>query len=225
MCGRYAILDEEAILEMREIINQVNQKYAGRGGRIAAGEVRPSNLAPVLRAEDEKVRVDVMKWGFPRWDKSSGLIINGRAETVTQKTLFSASFQSRRVVVPASGFFEWDKREPARRIQYYFSLPGLVVYMAGFYSQFRQKDGTLSDCFVILTMPAASPVAAIHDRMPVILPKNAIRNYLDPAADAVSMLAQLTPPVLRQSLWHPGQPDSLDQNIGLGWPEEQRLDQ
>lgn len=219
MCGRYAILEEETILEMREIINQVNQKFAGRQGLKAIGEIRPSNLAPVLRDDQGKVRLDVMNWGFPRWDKASGLIINARSETVLDKPLFGESFQSRRIIVPSSGFFEWDHKHASQREKYFFCLPGQVVYMAGFYNRYTLKDGSPGDCFVILTMPATEPVAAIHNRMPVIVPKAAVRSYLSPQADAAAMLANVSAPALQKLLWQPDQANRLDQDIGLGRPE------
>ena len=78
MCGRYAILEEETILEMREIINQVNKNYVGRPGLVQCGDVAPTQVAPVLRDECGLVKLDVMKWGFPRWDNTAGVIINAR---------------------------------------------------------------------------------------------------------------------------------------------------
>lgn len=216
MCGRYAILEEEDILEMREIINQVNQKFADQKELPATGEIRPSNLAPVLRDDDGKVRLDAMNWGFPRWNKPSGLIINARSETVLEKPFFSDSFQNRRVIVPSSGFFEWDHRKPVRRDAYFFSMPGQVLYMAGLYNRFTLKDGRQADCFVILTMPSIEPVAIIHDRMPVILSKAAIRSYLEPQANANALPGLFSAPTLQQQLWHPDQANRLDQDIGFG---------
>jgi len=188
MCGRYAILEEEAILEMREIINQVNEKFSDRPGLVVSGEIRPTNLAPVLRSEDDKVRLEVMKWGFPRWDKTSGVIINARSETVLEKPMFRDSFLNRRVVIPSSGFFEWDHRPDHPKDKYFFALQGMVSYMAGFYNRFTTKDGQVAECFVILTAPAAEPVAELHDRMPVILPRQKIRLWLDPHADAATIM-------------------------------------
>jgi putative SOS response-associated peptidase YedK len=182
MCGRYAILEEEAILEMREIINQVNKNYRDRLGLVSAGEIAPTRVAPILRDADGKVRLDVMKWGFPRWDTPSGLIINARSESVLDKKMFREAFLSRRIVVPASGFYEWDHRQSGSRDRYFFTLEGQVTYMAGIYSIFPAADGSRQESFVILTRPAGPVVAELHDRMPVIMPKNDIRTWLDPRA-------------------------------------------
>jgi putative SOS response-associated peptidase YedK len=197
MCGRYAILEEEAILEMREIINQVNKNYAARTGLVSRGEIAPTQVAPVLRATDGKVHLDVMKWGFPRWDKSSGVIINARSESVLEKRMFRESFLSRRLAIPASGFFEWDHRQAARRDKYFFSLTAQVVYMAGIYNLFPSEGGILQESFVILTVPAAEPVAELHDRMPLIMPKSLIRSWLDPQAEAALLLNMPKPPLIR----------------------------
>jgi putative SOS response-associated peptidase YedK len=199
MCGRYAILEEEAIQEMHEIINQVNQNYASRVGLVSRGEIAPSRVAPVLRAEENQVKLDVMKWGFPRWDSTSGLIINARSESVQEKRMFREAFLQRRLVVPASGFYEWDHRQTGQRDKYYFSLAGQVVYMAGIYSLFPTGDGFTQECFVILTRPAGTTVGDIHDRMPLIMPKNHIRTWLDPRA-ASSLLLELPEPQLVRTL-------------------------
>jgi putative SOS response-associated peptidase YedK len=196
MCGRYAILEEEALQEMRDIVNQVNKNYADRVGLVAHGEVAPSQVAPILREDSGKVRLDVMQWGFPRWDNISGLIINARSESVLEKRMFRRAFLEHRIVIPASGFFEWDHRQPGRRDKYYFSLAGQVVYMAGIYD-FFPVDGVLRERFVILTRPAAQPVSELHDRMPLILPKTQIRSWLDPQASAAILLEQPEPALVR----------------------------
>lgn len=196
MCGRYAILEEEAILEMREIINLVNKNYVGRPGLVQCGDVAPTQVAPVLRDECGLVKLDVMKWGFPRWDSTSGVIINARVETVCQKKTFCEAFQSRRIVVPSSGFYEWDHRQSSKRDKYFFSLTGQVVYMAGIYSSFASQDGSLAECFVILTCPASEAIAELHDRMPVILPKSAIRTWLSPQTDSSLLLSWPEPPLV-----------------------------
>ena len=195
MCGRYAILEEETILEMREIINQVNKNYVGRPGLVQCGDVAPTQVAPVLRDECGLVKLDVMKWGFPRWDNTAGVIINARIETVCEKKTFREAFQSRRIVVPSSGFYEWDHRQTSKRDKYFFSLSGQVVYMAGIYSSFASLDGSLTECFVILTCPAADSIAELHDRMPVILPKSAIRTWLSPQTDSGLLLSWPAPPL------------------------------
>jgi putative SOS response-associated peptidase YedK len=198
MCGRYAILEEEAILEMREIINQVNKNYAGRNDLVSRGEIAPTQVAPILRGEAGKVRIDVMKWGFPRWDKTSGVIINARSETVLEKKMFREAFLTRRIAVPASGFFEWDHRQTGgRRDKYFFSLADQVVYMAGIYSLFPTEDGGKQEGFVILTVPAGDPVVEFHDRMPLIMPKSLIRTWLDPQAETALLLNMPAPSLTR----------------------------
>jgi putative SOS response-associated peptidase YedK len=199
MCGRYAILEEEAILEMREIINQVNKNYANRAGLVASGEIAPSVVAPVLREDQGQIRLDVMKWGFPRWDAKSGAIINARCESLLEKPMFSDSFMKRRLVIPSSGFFEWDHHGAGKPEKYLFSIEGQVAYMAGFYNRFPSAAGTMEECFVIITQPANDLVAAMHDRMPLIMPKNFIRTWLDPRT-AVSLLLNMPEPRLVRKL-------------------------
>jgi putative SOS response-associated peptidase YedK len=137
-----------------------------------------------------------MKWGFPRWDNTSGVIINARSETVLEKKTFRESFLKRRIVVPASGFFEWDHRQAGKRDKYFFSLAGQVVYMAGIYSSFPAPDGSQVECFVILTCPAGETVSPLHDRMPVMMPKAAIRTWLDSETETGLLLVWPAPPLL-----------------------------
>ena len=199
MCGRYAILEEEAIQEMREIINQVNQNYASQAGLVSRGEVAPSQVAPVLRAEGSQVKLDVMKWGFPRWDSTSGVIINARSESVLEKKMFREAFLQRRLVVPASGFYEWDHRQAGHRDKYFFSLAGQVVYHGWHLQPVPRRRRSTQASFVILTRPAGTTVSELHDRMPIIMPKNTIRTWLDPMATA-SLLLELPEPQLVRTL-------------------------
>ncbi len=188
MCGRYAILEEEDILEMREIIQEVNRKFADRQKLVSRGEIFPTNTVPVLRSQADKVALDVMKWGFPHFQKKSSVIINARSETAHEKRMFKDAFVSRRLILPSTGFYEWDRRLPKGQNKYYLSLPGRVMYMAGIYSQIQDTDGQALDCFVILTREAAGAVADIHDRMPVIFPKNLIRSWLAADSDPLALL-------------------------------------
>jgi len=157
MCGRYYIEVEDS--ELRSIIAQVEQKTA-----VNTGEIFPTNNVPVL-APDGGIRV--MRWGFPRFD-GKGVIINARSETAASKGMFAKPMLKGRCLIPASWYFEWEKRG-ARKVKYALMPPGSnILWMAGL-SRFDYNTGELN--FVILTRPAWEGISFIHDRMPVILPK------------------------------------------------------
>ena len=129
------------------------------------GDIYPTSLAPVLTAEE----TFAARWGFERFDKK-GVLINARAETVTQKQTFRKSFLERRCLIPASGFYEWDKEKN----KYYFSRKDdNLLFLCGFY---RIEDG--EPRFMILTKNASPPVARHHDRIPVIAEDSVKHKYL-----------------------------------------------
>jgi len=97
MCGRYYIDDEEDIIEMREIIQKVNDRFKDTPelATMKTGEIFPTNIVPILIAEGSSKRASLMKWGYPRWDES-GVIINARAETAIDKPMFKKGIESKR---------------------------------------------------------------------------------------------------------------------------------
>ena len=140
----------------------------------------------MLVSRGGKVVGELQTWGLP--GPSGRLIINARAETVTQKSLFRRSIAARRCVVPATAFYE---RDAARRA-YTFSLPDSPLWLAGIYDN---VDG--EDRFVILTTAPNASVSPIHDRMPLTLARSDIRPWLTDPAAALALLAT-TPPLLER---------------------------
>lgn len=175
MCGRYYIADEEEILEMREIIREVNERYAHTPEHAAmkTGEIFPTNIVPILTAQGSHHRANLMKWGFPRWD-GPGVIINARAETASEKPMFRSGVAARRCLVPSTGFFEWKHEdEKKKKDKYLLRLKEEpMLYFAGLYNTFVDNDGQPTTGFVILTTAANESVAPIHNRMPIILTGN-----------------------------------------------------
>ncbi|MCL2497121.1 MAG: SOS response-associated peptidase [Symbiobacteriaceae bacterium] len=173
MCGRYILFSQEDIAEITALLKEIEER-----NRIQ--EVRPTDLAPVLVAApegDNGYQVTLMRWGFPQYGKA-GVVINARSETAANKAMFKNSLRERRCIVPSSGYLEWSG--PAKsKVQHYITQPQpSPLYMAGCYNSFRNKEGELEQRFVIFTTPANSSVAAIHNRMPVILLPEELDNWL-----------------------------------------------
>ena len=181
MCGRYQFTTEQCE-EMRQIADAVQRRYGGRSW--TPGEIRPCDRAPVLVQAAGGIEPSLMQWGYPLPGR---LVINARAETAAVRPLFRGSVQSRRCLIPASGFYEWDS---AKR-KYLFTLPeGGPVYMAGLYDC---REGL--DCYCILTTQANRSMRPIHPRMPLILSGRLGRRWLSDRHSPADILA-ITPPEL-----------------------------
>ena len=188
MCGRYqfSVGRSEDLLR----IARDTQRLSGEGAQppLPDGDVCPAQRAPVLVCRGGKVMSELQTWGLP--GPNGRLIINARAETVTQKSLFRRSIAARRCVVPATAFYE---RDAARRA-YTFSLPHSPLWLAGIYDN---VDG--ENRFVILTTAPNASVSPIHDRMPLTLERSDIRTWLTDPAAALVLLAATSPLLERQA--------------------------
>lgn len=167
MCGRYTFFTDRELQEIDEIIDLVSNDLQLE--KMKAGEIFPTNIAPVLFSQDEIVAPRLMTWGFPR-PQNKGVIINARSETVREKKLFASSLEQRRCVIPSTGFFEWDKSKK----KYLFNVPeGGMLYMAGLFNEFESESR-----FVILTTDSNDSIRDVHERMPIVLPKNRIKDWI-----------------------------------------------
>ncbi|SHO49155.1 SOS response-associated peptidase [Anaerocolumna xylanovorans] len=165
MCSRYYI-NEESVRELKKLVNETDQAF---GQKEYIRDIRPSEPALVLIAKENKLHSQEKLWGFPGL-KGKGLIINARSETALTKNIFRDSILTRRCVIPAAGFYEWNSlKEKAS----FYSADSPVLYMAGCYSHFNDAD-----CFVILTAPANESMIGTHDRMPLLIEEKEILPWL-----------------------------------------------
>lgn len=158
MCGRYYV-DDEMAREISELVNQIDDRLKQeRLGR----DIHPSEAAPVIKREGKELLTAWQRWGLPGFQKSS-LIFNARSETVLEKKMFREGIRHRRVVVPCTWFYEWNRNK--EKITF-LREDGGVMLLAGFYNPY--EDG---DHFVILTTDANESMKSTHPRMPLILEK------------------------------------------------------
>ena len=187
MCGRYLLhTDVEAILEHYGIIK--GWQYSSW-----APEVFPSNEVTVLVMQKEK-ELRPMKWGFPAPPQGRGLIINSRGETVDKRPMFRNAFHSRRCIVPASAFYEWSGPK-GNKTKYQFRIKERPIFsLAGIYDEYFDKEGRPYKAFTILTINPNPMVSQVHDRMPVILPREQEEIWLDTALKDISLVKSLIKP-------------------------------
>jgi putative SOS response-associated peptidase YedK len=163
--------------------------------------IAPTQDAPVVRTTREGEReIAVLRWGLvPAWAKdikAGTRMINARSEGIDAKPAFRDAVKSRRCVVPATGFFEW-RGEPGRKQPFAITVPGQAVFgFAGLWERWRSRAGDPIETFTIVTTDANEQVAKTHDRMPVILPMDAVDRWLTgPTPEALALLKPYEGPV------------------------------
>ncbi len=165
--------------------------------------VAPTTDVYAVLADGSTRHLDAFHWGLvPRWAKDLRIgsrMINARAETLATKGAYKHAFQRRRCIIPADGFYEWQKRAGQKAKQPYFihRPDGEPYALAGLWETWKGPDGTgdevLRSCTIITTTPN-SEMAKIHDRMPVILPPDAWDTWLDPEQQDLDLLGRLLVP-------------------------------
>jgi putative SOS response-associated peptidase YedK len=170
MCGRLVIdIAPEIITEIFGVSRRVNQSLTHRYN------VAPTQDIPIVRqANDEDRELSFARWGLiPSWAKDISIgnsLINARSETVSEKPSFRAAFKHRRCIIPAGGFYEWQRQEGKRKQPWLFRMAGGgPMSLAGLWEHWQSLDGQILESCTILTTSANNLMLPIHDRMPVIL--------------------------------------------------------
>ena len=183
MCGRYYV-DDETAREIEKLVRDLDRRLKME----RTGDVFPSQNAMILKGEENHLAEEQMKWGFPGFEKGK-LLINARAETALERPTFRESVQGRRCIIPARGFYEWNKSKEKFTFE---RKDEPVLFMAGCYNWYEGQER-----FVILTTEANPSVAPVHNRMPLILEPEELKDWvLDD--QATESLLHKTPVLLEQ---------------------------
>lgn len=165
MCGRYYV-DDETAREIEKLVETVSDRLRiERPG----GDIHPTDEAPVLAAGDKTLHLEWQRWGFPGF-QGKGVIFNARSETVLEKRMFRESVLHRRIIVPCTWFYEWNKKK--ERVTF-FRDDAPVIFLAGCYNLFGDEKR-----FTILTTEANQSMVSTHDRMPLIVEREQIQDWL-----------------------------------------------
>jgi putative SOS response-associated peptidase YedK len=190
MCGRYYFFTPADIVAERFGL-------AGSPALRRRFNIAPQSEAPVILAGEGTRRLVAMRWGLvPSWSKdpsSAYKMINARAETAPEKPSFRGPFRRQRLLVPADGFYEW-KREGETKSPFALRLASRVPFaMAGLWDRWKTAEGGELLSFTILTTSANPFVSSVHDRMPVILPRETEATWLDPTESETALKSLLVP--------------------------------
>lgn len=191
MCGRYTLVHSPDQLGL------IFQVEFGRPYELRFN-IAPTQHLPVIVARREARWARTMRWGLiPHWSKDEKIgarLINARSETAATLPSFRGPFQKHRCIVPASGFFEWEKTADGKQPYYIKPKDGSVLAFAGLWDRWTASADTVIESFTILTTEPNEVVAPLHDRMPVILSHDAIDSWLhvDPR-DAKTLRTLLAP--------------------------------
>lgn len=187
--------------------------------------VAPTNDVYAVTAEGGIRRVEAYHWGLvPKWAKDPKIgskMINARSETLATKNAYKAAFKRRRCIIPADGFYEWQKppegspKKTPKQPHFIHRSDGERLAMAGLWEVWKgprsSSDATAGDgeaegaeaapppadelhSCTIITTAANETMAPLHDRMPVLLPESAWDEWLDPGNDDLDTLGKLLVP-------------------------------
>lgn len=198
MCGRYATT--HSALDLAALFDAADETG---GGLSPDYNVAPTDPVPIVRRSRHAAGavLSMARWGLvPPWaadPSGAARMINARAETVATARAYAPSFGRRRCLVPADGWYEWRK-VPAgagsggrpQRKQPYFMTPrdGGVLAFAGLWSVWGRDDDRLMTCSVVTT-GAVGEFAVVHDRMPLLLPRQRWADWLGDGSDPAALLA------------------------------------
>jgi putative SOS response-associated peptidase YedK len=165
MCGRYSFFDTEQLYE-RFDVKRGSEKLKNRYN------IAPTSELPILINDGEK-HVEIRRWGItPGWAKNkSTVLINARAETLDSKPTFKKMYQASRCLVPASGWYEWQRLGGTKVPHFFHRKDNEIFAFAGLFDD---------DEFLIITTEAIPNFRSVHERMPVVLAKKLEDNWLNP---------------------------------------------
>ena len=191
MCGRYSLIAG---------IGELQERFGFDGSELTHApryNVAPTQMALTVTNGSER-RGSYMRWGLiPSWAKSASVgnrMINARAETVAEMPSFRTALQRRRCLVLADGFYEWQGKDSSRRPMRIVMASGEPFAFAGLWDAWRDPKGEVVRSCAIITTSANELLSPIHDRMPVILPRELESLWLDHDIQDYAALAGILTP-------------------------------
>jgi len=193
MCGRFTLFEAEKVL---------SREFAVSGLPLLSPRynIAPSQAVAAVRAASAGTgrELALLRWGLiPSWSKDPAIgnrLINARSETAREKPSFRDAFRRHRCLIPASGFYEWQRQERGKQPYFVRMRDERPFAFAGLWSRWESPDKGVIETCAILTTAANAVLSPIHDRMPVILSPTEYARWLDPALQKTDSLAPLLVP-------------------------------
>lgn len=198
MCGRFSLTLSAEQIESRFGVS-VPQSYRPRYN------IAPTQEILALISEGQSRTLQSFRWGLiPHWAKDPKIaqrLINARAETLWEKPSFRDAVRRRRCLIIADGFYEWRQTPQGKKIPVYVRLKSKEPFgFAGLWETWNSPDGqTLKTCTIITTEPSEL-IKPIHDRMPVIVPRELEELWLDPSPKARAEVERVLRPYRAEEL-------------------------
>jgi putative SOS response-associated peptidase YedK len=200
MCGRYRLTAKERYIRDHFGLDE-DPSWAPRWN------IAPSQPVPTIR-QDRKTpnrTFNLVRWGLiPYWAKDPSIAfktINAMSETAAEKPAFRDAMRRRRCLIPADGFYEWQKVGPREKRPYSIGMADDSLFaFAGLWERWQDATGQALETCTILTTRPNSLVAGIHDRMPVILTADAYDLWLDPGVTDPARIMDLLVPLEARSM-------------------------
>lgn len=193
MCGRFTLTVPEEEWVHFFYIQTVRLKFEPRYN-VAPGQ----DIAAIIADDSGSRRAGKLRWGLvPPWADSPKIgnkMINARAETIAEKRSFREPLLRRRCLIPADSFYEWQQTSRGKRPLRIMLRSRPLFAMAGIYETWTSPDGNTIHTCSIITTEANEWMSAIHDRMPVILPREAESLWLDRSIRSLTELQPLLKP-------------------------------
>lgn len=194
MCGRFTLTDPSP--------RRLTARF-DLDGTFEIDERPRFNIAPtdpviaIRRTEEAKMQAGRLRWGLlpGAWATKRGQrpLINARAEGIATQPAFKESFEHRRCLIPADGFYEWRRDENGKRPIWFSSPDGELFAFAGVWARLEPKGGEPVTSCALITCEPNGVVGAVHNRMPVVLSREAEGTWVDPDADPAALMKLLVP--------------------------------
>lgn len=198
MCGRKTLTkDMLSIIEELSIDEWKTNNYA------PSYNIAPTHSSPILMNTNDTNIIKMMQWGLvPHWStrKSIGSkIINARIESLSEKLSFKNLLYTNRCVVVADGYYEWNHNQP----YYIFDKSRNILPMAGLWSFWESSSSEIVYTYTIITTTAQKSISHIHHRMPVILNKKNINQWINCKIYNKRSIEQYLIPYKKNLSFHP----------------------
>ncbi|MYD35423.1 MAG: SOS response-associated peptidase [Dehalococcoidia bacterium] len=200
MCGRFSLISDLSELQLRFDFENPLTDYVPRFN------ISPTQDVLTVRWEDGHNVGEYMRWGLiPSWAKDMSIgnrAINARAETLAERPMFRTALRRRRCLILADGFYEWTGKGKARQPMRILLATGEPFAFAGLWENWTNPEGEqINSCTIVTTTPN-DLMRPIHDRMPVILPSEHERTWVDETTYDAAVLNDILipyPPVTMEA--------------------------